>query len=80
MPHISRLGAILLIGSPRSKYSVSEYFILRRTHNFQDSNNLWACQNIQGLNILFGVERIIFKIQIIWGISFDNFVSIALER
>jgi hypothetical protein len=38
------LGAILLIGSPQSKYSRSEYFILHRTHNFQDSNNLWACQ------------------------------------
>jgi hypothetical protein len=34
------VGAILLIGCPRSKYSRSEYFILRQTHNFQGPNNL----------------------------------------
>ncbi len=55
------VSAILLIGSPRSKYSVSEYFILRRTHNFKDLNNLQAGQNIQCLNILFCIERIIFQ-------------------
>ncbi len=69
------MGAILLIGSPRSKYSVSEYFILRQMHNFQDLNNLQACQNFQCLNILFCVKRIIFKIRIICEISFDIFAS-----
>jgi hypothetical protein len=69
------VGAVLLIGSPWSKYTRSEYFILRQTHNFQDLNNLQACQNIQGLNNLFCVERIILKIRIICGISFNNFAS-----
>jgi hypothetical protein len=69
------VGAILLIGSPQSKYSRSEYFILRRTHNYQDLNNLRACQNIQDPNILFCVECIIFKIRIICRTSVDYFAS-----
>ncbi len=72
------VGAILLIGSPQSKYSRSKYFILRQTHNFQDSNNLrnisqkicelfWSLdasylKNIQGQNNLWNISWLFHKL------------------